>query len=75
MNPKIKKRIKLKDIIDKFKDKVSQEQFRSVITGMQAKHELLHDRVEVRMPAMEYDLNNSINKKLDIEEFQNVMAK
>ena len=67
MTLKIKKRLKMKDIISKFGTKVDSVEFNKQLERINNNVTVFSDKVEFRLPAMELDFNRRIGNKADIE--------
>tara|TARA_B110000285_G_C14924384_1_gene514228 strand:- start:408 stop:860 length:453 start_codon:yes stop_codon:yes gene_type:complete len=67
MTLKIKKRLKMKDIISKFSTKVDSVEFNKQLERINNNVTVFSDKVEFRLPAMELDFNRRISNKADIE--------
>lgn len=63
--PKIKKRIKLKHIQDKFRDKVSLQEFRQAVSSLNDKIAVMSDKVELKLPAIEYNFNQKLKNTVE----------
>ena len=57
MSMKIKKRLKLKDIVNKFNTKVDNIEFNKQLERINNNVTVFSDKVDYRLPAMELDFN------------------
>ena len=64
---KIKKRLKMKEIVSKFNTKVDTIEFNKQLERINNNVTVFSDKVDFRLPAMEMEFNRRILNKADIE--------
>ena len=65
LKPKIKKRIKFKTIENKFREKVGLQEFKQESQRLDNKIMLIQDRVDYKLPAIEFELSKALLNKAD----------
>ena len=68
LKPKIKKRVKLSEYKDYIKSKVSGEEFQKQIERLDSQIQIMEDKLDFRLPALEYNFTRDLKKKADKDE-------
>lgn len=77
LKPKIKKRLKEKSLQQKLLHKVNSEDFHKQVERLDNVVQVLQDKVEYRLPAMDYEFKRTLKVKADrawVEELQTKKA-
>ena len=72
---RIKKRLKMKDVENKFNTKVDAVEFNKHLERINNSFTVVSDKVEFRLPAMELEFNRRIANKADIESVNDALKK
>lgn len=72
---KIKKRLKMKEIVSKFNTKVDTVEFNKQLERINNNVTVFSDKLEFRLPAMEMEFNRRILNKADIESVNQALSK
>ena len=74
LKPKIKKRIKMGDIENKMANKVNMIDFMKQIERIDNNVQVFCDKVDYKLPAMEFEFNRSIINKAEKESVEKLKA-
>jgi len=74
MRPKIKKRLKMKDLMGKLTGKVDMIEFNKQLERIDNNVSIFSDKVEYKLPAMEKQFTDMIQKKANIEDVNTAFA-
>ena len=75
LRPKLKKRIKMKDIENRFLGKVNLIDFKKHVDKMESNLQIIEDKVEYKLPAMDYEFKRALKNKVDMAEVEALFAK
>jgi hypothetical protein len=70
---KIKKRLKMKHVDEKLNQKVNMQEFMKQVERIDNNVTVFGDKVEYRLPAMEYEFNRAIQSKAEISAVQEAL--